>query len=53
MPLELPKDGAFIPSQSGPTMTPNIANKIINAISTSGAVGAGVECKPPIINRLL
>ena len=48
--FELFKAGAFIPSQSGPTMMPTIANKAINAIPTIGAVGAGVESKPAKIN---
>ena len=37
-------------SYSGPTMTPTIANKIINAIPTIGAVGAGVDNNPPTTN---
>ena len=47
--FELPKAGAFIPSQSYPTMIPTIANKTINAIPTTGAVGAGVDNNPPSI----
>ena len=46
----LPIDGAFIPSQSGPTMMPTIANRTMEAIPTIGAVGAGVESNPPKIN---
>ena len=47
--FELSKAGAFIPSQSGPTMKPTIANKTINAIPTTGAVGADVDSNPPRI----
>ena len=34
-------------------MTPTIANKTINAIPTTGAVGAGVDNNPPRIKWLI